>query len=1225
MLTTGITEPQPILDQFTSPTRSKQRTAVFGTPGAYHKSAPHIVFLIDLAGLVPTTNKAAFSSTEQFNQSNIQTTLLASVLKILVYFHVHINPNLTWGYEIINTATCSSQSSELADRCGPTAGPYSSTMADKNGSCHSEKSILDLGSEAIVGLNNAIAKHIAAHSTPATSSSSNLVQIIKVCKRLLVQVPWHNGPAGTFQSPLKPTLTKLDTTKGNIKNRSYLFIISRIPFTAADLAKSIDMVDPELVASAETQAGFMSILMYAKNELVSKNIWEDFVGRRVAVSWIFPMPIKPSLDGYRIQSMVFAVARSYGGSVMTFSELLSTKKWTQSLESMQLIYPRTVETALSRQVIQAKSELALIQVMQKPLIPVGSLKYPCLLTTRAMCTISGYNIKPILLKFTSMLVSNKTASPFDTSVDSIQCAKTIPLNRLDKVFFSEDKFFCVCQQLPNDQVLASTSKLLPDGSDFEKIEIEADLLITMLDYFQSALVVSLPMKSQSSLSNKATSCELDNPFENPFGDVASDLPSTKVDTFETRTAVLIPFMSCMFLCHIICKDQEEIFLESTVGGILDKENDAVHLATDASVDSLVWNWLHPKNVSVLSDFLTKSHWTYETADELRHMLFDLWSPNMISQTPRRQRLSVKKPVKAIVEDPEITEPDVPTVAFDLPMTISGVLSKLVYCYYDVLYEKTTLSQLIGDQLPCIYNALIGLVSSDESMDATEILLNFYQEKILLSIQAQKKRHQLLPSQLSEIFSSSKPINLVKDELRIEEISAAILWAERLKNRLESHQKQDLKKVQGEIQCQARQLRTNEALLQMTFWMECLRIHTDTGHPLPNMKLIEPEPAKSGIKGKSGSKSKNKPDIAGVGGKERREEIVKAISEQMDQVCIWSVLSNMNTETAKGIQPADDRQGNLLWHSFVAPVAIMFYQELLPDVVELLITKVGGDATEQVSQAEPVTPFFKKTASLSMSSQASAKRSLDHLKTEKSRLKKRPSLIDMFKNVQEDSHDGIMKKNMGDPCDEEQVYRGHWFRSRSGKEKPTHMVKTATAPSLISTANTMTARSAALAQRKTRSVLRNLSRRQIQVVQTGAKKSRTGQSISMNAVDIAQPNTDSVLNTGKSSDLKQQASHGKITLDEFLGKLSHPIDVSKPKTTAGPSACITLVPSTPMSKRTSKQQYIFPKCGLKWQTEGLNILPKGHESRTELAETAAIFMSPKKRTKMICKDADVFGE
>ena len=68
-------------------------------------------------------------------------------------------------------------------------------------------------------------------------------------------------------------------------------------------------------------------------------------------------------------------------------------------------------------------------------------------------------------------------------------------------------------------------------------------------------------------------------------------------------------------------------------------------------------------------------------------------------------------------------------------------------------------------------------------------------------------------------------------------------------------------------------------LQLILWLECLRIHAQTGSNLPEIELI---PVKTDTKKKGRKKTKPAALTA-------KEYFEKGIFELMDRLCIWSIL------------------------------------------------------------------------------------------------------------------------------------------------------------------------------------------------------------------------------------------------------------------------------------------------------------------------------------------------
>eukprot|EP00842_Homolaphlyctis_polyrhiza_P006800 jgi/Hompol1/7120/HPOL_002983-RA len=306
---------------------------------------------------------------------------------MLLYFHIHINHNTTWGFELFDAAADSGRSS---------AGDA--------------RSVLELKPETIQRLHDCLSvftqpsQHCASSDSRNSRSISALSNVVSRIRSVLYLVPWHAGPVGHCESAIKPKSTKLGSTSGTIKVRSHLIVISRVPKTINDLRVALDF-DATLSRNAKRNNRVDDLLLLAKNELVTKEMWEEFVGNRVALSWIDVDPAtSPTLWSNQdestttvelIKTAFCAALRSIGGWLYTTSDLLGPFRWLELPKCLQLMHPRTVDTAFARMVITANRPHELLKLFDRIVLPVGSLKSP-VLTTLHIATLHIEGIPEIL-------------------------------------------------------------------------------------------------------------------------------------------------------------------------------------------------------------------------------------------------------------------------------------------------------------------------------------------------------------------------------------------------------------------------------------------------------------------------------------------------------------------------------------------------------------------------------------------------------------------------------------------------------------------------------------------------------------------------------------------------------------------------------------------------------------------------------------------------------------
>ncbi|KAI8897764.1 hypothetical protein BC833DRAFT_592382 [Globomyces pollinis-pini] len=271
-----------------------KKPIVLGSPTTLNKPIPHVVFLI---------------------ATRCSQTKLA-VIRILLYIHLHIHPQFTWGFEILGNKN------PMGKRLGVSKHMYS------------------LDSSSLKSLNTAL--------TNATEIQYTLQDITNALKQLAIQAQWNGGPTVPFQSPLKRKDSAWKGWKGNIKLRNYLFIVASLPTLGKELS--------EFVSSKSVSAGndLRDGLDMLKEELLQEDLWMDLLKERIAMSWVnigpdFNIASRVPNDNV-IESFTGAIMKQFGGAIMNSSFLTSN----QFPSLMKLIKADYLDATLVKQTLLSK-------------------------------------------------------------------------------------------------------------------------------------------------------------------------------------------------------------------------------------------------------------------------------------------------------------------------------------------------------------------------------------------------------------------------------------------------------------------------------------------------------------------------------------------------------------------------------------------------------------------------------------------------------------------------------------------------------------------------------------------------------------------------------------------------------------------------------------------------------------------------------------------------------
>lgn len=202
-----------------------RKPIVLGSPQSIKRPVPHLVFLIT------TPSKQT----------------IPAIIRMLLLMHLHINPQFTWGFEIL-----------------------------KNGFGHrlaTSRHCLSLSSHSIQLLLDALEKETPSENTQ--QHDVTLSSILAMIGQLTVQAPWNDAPAVELQSPLKKQGT---SWKGSVKLRHFLFIVGELPHESKSMSSFLGLGDSTM--------GLGSCLDAFVMESMNVTLWNDLMNARIATYYI---------------------------------------------------------------------------------------------------------------------------------------------------------------------------------------------------------------------------------------------------------------------------------------------------------------------------------------------------------------------------------------------------------------------------------------------------------------------------------------------------------------------------------------------------------------------------------------------------------------------------------------------------------------------------------------------------------------------------------------------------------------------------------------------------------------------------------------------------------------------------------------------------------------------------------------------------------------------------
>ncbi|KAJ2998162.1 hypothetical protein HDV02_004754 [Globomyces sp. JEL0801] len=257
---------------------------------------------------------------------------------------------------------------------------------------------------------------------------------------------------------------------------------------------------------------------------------------------------------------------------------------------------------------------------------------------------------------------------------------------------------------------------------------------------------------------------------------------------------------------------------------------------------------------------------------------------------------------------------------DAYATLENLYLGFEYYYNCTLFQKYSIFEFVSIIIPNLYEQLVQLSESDsKKADPIENLISFYTGKLIVGMPALEAKHLNWNTAFSYLINSDGQLKNAANEME----SFTSSWFLRKKHLNDQKEKKvDHKTLYRQS---LKELKQTECKLQCIIWLECLRIHSESKLPIPDCKLFK------------------------ISKKKSRKETMKAhfemaVEELMDKLLIWSV----NFE---------DNSSNQIWYDFIMPIVVVFYQDSLPEIVEKLKIKTGGDSTVQLN-----SPIVKKRKS-----------------------------------------------------------------------------------------------------------------------------------------------------------------------------------------------------------------------------------------------------------------------
>lgn len=308
----------------------------FGSLESLQSPVPHVVFLI--------SRRAA----------NIR----QIIIKILLLFQFHLNPDFTWSFEMINS------DSNLLKR----------------------KTCLGLDSDSLHELEDVLSSEEGEKKK--AEIPFKIADLTRILGYLSIQAGWNRAGSVTNQTPLKKPDSAWTDWKGNVKLRNYLFVLAPLPTNLEELQEF------EGNSMGTSQEWLLDTISH---ELLQEKLWISMMKARIALYWICDFSVR---HGGLIESWFNVLMGQFGGCILSQNTVFSQSfisDWTEFMDSGSIVLHR------AKHLFSPTSQkAALLDSIDKTFMNIGHFKNPRLWSGIALIKdVSGWPTElPSSLHFT---------------------------------------------------------------------------------------------------------------------------------------------------------------------------------------------------------------------------------------------------------------------------------------------------------------------------------------------------------------------------------------------------------------------------------------------------------------------------------------------------------------------------------------------------------------------------------------------------------------------------------------------------------------------------------------------------------------------------------------------------------------------------------------------------------------------------------------------------------
>lgn len=921
-------------------------------PAPERRVPPHVSFIIDL-DLV----KGRRCSLEE-----TKARVLGLLLKILLFFHSYVDRQVIWSYQMFEVHAASALDT---DGDFTQSGEQFSANALHRFKCRLDKAF------------SACEQGIGVQSDPAHSNRSDFSRISKVglvLRNSMSSFRWTwSWCPGARTSPIRSAIVS-----SRIEN--YLFIISNFPRDEQGIMEYFRIKDKP----GDDRLDFLIAEAFRK-DIVHRDMWEWFKDQRISVNWLddlcdiyshYPPPSSTLLP---ILSSLLSI---YGGRIIPVKLILDHccplhffKLFSRTLErytNYNVIFDRFFGRFASSTPLQ----------MMATITDIGKFYYT-------------YEVGQIERSRQSKVQEWKLSFPPELL--------NVRLSLFNINYKNYQTYFYVSKNMASQFAGATKRKKLkiePLGycsstTLIEKQALEDGILLCVPEFHsikssQQGLLALNSLKIYMEKQRKSMAVRIEI-FKN-MGDFEDGPNTRKKLEIKYRLAVMSPFLVGTSMLQFVDDGKAEEFIECLtcpsnlpVTGMFKESGNFEIAKNQNNIDSQPHDtyslssneylkmWFSskiPENVHdyVFSDYLPQDNFNYFEEATLRVLSYGYKKANCIPVVTKEPPNNYVHTANSPTDLPSSKKSKQKDKEGDLDVyaninTFEALFLTFHTAYIDIVYDTTKpILEFLECLLPSLYSVLEKLSDKQniqlESRTAVGQLFDYITNCIVYSVSQLERKYQEIPKTFESILyaSGESDIDLGSIVIRKLEIHRLKSWIYSALSEIDmprtspiSKTRLNPKAVVSKIREKIRELRIQEAKLQMVILLECIRLSVETSTPLPELpskpsrlsELMRPDALSlygqvnfCNIAGISLQDSTNNLPI--------RKTYLRALEELADRLCIWYSVAGIDLDSG----------GNKLLKNFIEPIIEEFYQFSLTEIVKLLHLKAGGDAFKEDKNKDP---------------------------------------------------------------------------------------------------------------------------------------------------------------------------------------------------------------------------------------------------------------------------------